>query len=650
MKIKHKLIYSFTILLLLPCLAIGGLSFLSAKASIENELIGSAKGNINILNSMIDSTINAKLVDTDYFSKAITASLYEGEESPLIIERLDMYAAQHPEVKSTYVGTQTGLMIQAPDQQLPEGYDPRKRPWYQEAMAQKGQPVITEPYVDAGSGEIVVSIAQMTADGSGVVGLDLDLKSLAALVQQVKIGNAGYSILLDQTGKVLVHPTAEIGTEATESWLATVLQQSSGELDYEIEGQAKRMAFITNERTGWKLAGTMYASEVDEAAQSIFDRTLLVIAVAILVGAILVYAIIRSINRPLVRLVEAANQVSQGDLSQQIAIKGNDELAQLGKSFNAMIHSLQSVLSGVQQTVEKLASSSEELSASSEQTTRASENITSAIQQVAGGAELQSKGAQESAVSLVEMSHGIQRIAENASLVSEAVKHTSRQAEEGGGYVQQTVTQIRSIHGSVHESSQAVNLLIERSNEISNIAEAITGISSQTNLLALNAAIEAARAGEHGRGFSVVADEVRKLAEQSAESAQQIANLIEEIQRDTKRSFQAMDQVKKEVESGLSIVSTTEQSFQRILASMSQISGKVQEAAGTAEQIFAGAQQITASVTAMSQVSEETSASCEEVSASAEEQLASMEEISTSVTSLAETAEELREMIGKFKM
>jgi methyl-accepting chemotaxis protein len=113
---------------------------------------------------------------------------------------------------------------------------------------------------------------------------------------------------------------------------------------------------------------------------------------------------------------------------------------------------------------------------------------------------------------------------------------------------------MRLIHDTVQDLSKVIRGLGERSKEIGEIVAVITKISSQTNLLALNAAIEAARAGEHGRGFAVVADEVRKLAEQSAQSAQQISELITHIQKETLNAVQSMDQATKEVQSGLDVV------------------------------------------------------------------------------------------------
>lgn len=649
MKIRSKLLLSFILVLLLPSLVIGYMSYQKAQEQLDQEIMHSAQEQIRLLDSIITDTVNPKIKDTNHLANVLKAEMYEGAESPQIRAKLSQYANLHPEVMTTYIGTNTGLMIMEPNGELPADYDPRQRPWYQEAMAKQGESIITEPYVDVLTGDVVITVAKATDDGSGVVSLDLSLKNISGITQKIRIGKGGYAFVLDQTGKYLAHPSKEAGSEEKAEWIKSIQRTPVGSFEYE-EGQRKKVVFTTSELTGWKIAGAMNQSEVVQAAKVIWDYTLLTIAIALLIGSVLVYFIIRSIINPLRTLMESAEQISQGNLTQTIPVRTNDELGQLGKSFNHMVSSLRSVIGGVNHTVHQLAASSEELTASAEQTSRATEQITAAIEQVASGAENQTVGAEESSRSMEEIATGIQRIAENSALATESAIETSKQAEEGGKLVEKTVSQIHSIHQSVSQTDEVIKKLFNRSQEVEKILKVISDIAGQTNLLALNAAIEAARAGEQGRGFAVVADEVRKLAEQASQSSSQIAELIQEIQMDTNRSVEAMSFVKQEVNAGLSAVEDTDQSFARILDSMKEITVQIQEVSATAQQMSAGTQQVTASVGAMAQVSRETSASTQHVAASAEEQLASMEEITSSAASLSTMAEELQTMIGKFKI
>lgn len=209
---------------------------------------------------------------------------------------------------------------------------------------------------------------------------------------------------------------------------------------------------------------------------------------------------------------------------------------------------------------------------------------------------------------------------------------------------------MNSIELSVNDSAALAKQLGERSQTIGKIAELITSISSQINLLALNAAIEAARAGEHGRGFAVVATEVRKLAEQSADAAKQIDELIKGIQGDSQQSVYAMDRVIREVQSGKELVNDAGKTFQMILHAIQHVAYKIQEVSAITEEISASSEEIAASVDETARISEESSRNTQNIAASSEEQLASMDNISLSADSLSKMAQELEQLIFKFKI
>jgi len=243
----------------------------------------------------------------------------------------------------------------------------------------------------------------------------------------------------------------------------------------------------------------------------------------------------------------------------------------------------------------------------------------------------------------------VNRIVESVSELSDLSQHSSLQAEEGGTAVRKVVDQMRSIHESVGKSDEMIRSLYDRSKEISSISDVISGIAQQTNLLALNASIEAARAGEHGKGFAVVASEVRALAEQSQASSKQIAELIQEIQRETGLSVQNMSKVTAEVENGLIVSNSTIQKFEQIVISMKNTAPHIDGVSAISQQISASVQEVMAVAEELSMQSKGNAAISQEVAAASEEQLASMEEISSAAQSLSSLAEELQVQIGKFK-
>ncbi|MFX3624374.1 MAG: methyl-accepting chemotaxis protein [Ectobacillus sp.] len=389
----------------------------------------------------------------------------------------------------------------------------------------------------------------------------------------------------------------------------------------------------------------------DEKVDSIKTWMLAIGLIALLIGTGIAIYISRIISKPVLAVTAAAEKIASGDLTvEKIKVKNKDEIGLLAKSFNQMADSLRQVIRHVSLTSEQVAASAEELTASAEETSKATEQITQSMQEVASGAEKQVYGVEESSNAIQELSVKVRQIASNAQNVSEYMNETSQVAAQGGHAVSEAIGQMDDINRTVTHMNDVVKGLGERSKEIGQIVEVITGIAAQTNLLALNTAIEAARAGEHGRGFAVVADEVRKLAEQSAESAQQIAQLIHVIQQETDRAVEFMAATTQKVEQGMQAVDTTGESFKKIQQSVENVAAQITEVSAASQQMAAGTEQVVRSVQLISEIAEESASGTQTVSAASEEQFASMEEITAAALSLTQMAEELQELIGKFKV
>ena len=249
-----------------------------------------------------------------------------------------------------------------------------------------------------------------------------------------------------------------------------------------------------------------------------------------------------------------------------------------------------------------------------------------------------------------QMSAELQQIVANTSNVSAAAEKTSSTAQVGRKAVQEATNQMANIEASVTHSAQVVAKLGDRSKEIGQIIDTIAGIAGQTNLLALNAAIEAARAGEQGRGFAVVAEEVRKLAEQSQESAKEIAVLIGEIQDDTEQAVMAMSEGTLEAKKGTQVVNTAGQSFAEITSHVEHVSEQIRDISAAIEHMASDNQQIVVSVKGIAQISKTTAGQTQTVSASTEEQSASIEGIASSSMDLAKMAGSLQEIVSRFKI
>ncbi|HDX9578243.1 TPA: methyl-accepting chemotaxis protein [Bacillus pseudomycoides] len=648
--LTRKLIVSFLLILIVPGVIIGGVSYQTARVNFEHQIVAKANENIAVLDSVITQNLDAKSVDVAYFADIITEDAYKDGNIENIKAKFSQYIKIHPEIEGIYFGAQDGMFLREPYMQMPEGYKPTDRPWYKDAMKDGDKVIITAPYESSSTKNMVVTVAKKTKDGKGVIGVNLNLENILKTTKMFKLGEKGYAVVLDQNRQVVSHPTRKGGSKITEAFINSAYEKDQGHFSYSDKGDNKILSFKTNNKIGWKIIGVMYEDEITKAAEPVFFKTVIVVVISMLLGGILVYFIIKSITNPLRAIVASAQKISQGDLTEEIEINSNDEIGRLSASFNEMSASLRNVISKMSNSAEHVAASAEELTSSVRQANEATDQITLAMEQVSIGAQSQSQGVEEGAALLQKVNTALHNVTDNSEAISNSSAYARQKAEEGGKLVQQTATQMQSIHKSVSQSDTIIQLLDEKSKQIGAILEVIQNIAQQTNLLALNAAIEAARAGEQGRGFAIVAEEVRKLAEQSGQSSGEIAKLITEIKGDIESTVQSMNEVKIEVQSGLEAVDETKTNFAEILNVTNDIVSQIHTMAATAKHMSEDANEVTNAIDEIAAAAETNTASMQNVAASSEGQVNSMEEISSSAQNLAKMAEELQLMIEKFKV
>ncbi|MCM3106014.1 methyl-accepting chemotaxis protein [Bacillus velezensis] len=648
--IAKKLIISFLLILIIPVAVLAAGAYRSAASSVEKQMMESAEGNVQILNNMIDDRIGMFTKSSAYFSEWATSAKFKEKNLTEMQERFKQFIESNDKASAVFSSSKEGTFTRYPHADMPADFNPLERSWYQEAMENKGQTIITDPYESISNKKMVVTMARAAQDGSGVVAIDIKIDDLITMTKEVNIGKEGYAFILSKNKKAVAYSDEKAGAAVSGKWVDTLFSGQKGDFEYTLNGKAKKMAYVTNEATGWKISGTMSVEEIKDAARPVLTLAVIILAIAIAAGMIFIYFVIRSITKPLKRLVASAEKISSGDLTETIDVSSKDELGVLGKSFNHMTDSLRSLIQGIQDSVEHVASSSEELTASAEQTSKATEHITLAIEQFSNGTEDQSESIDKATAQVNEMKDGLSDLAEAAAVVTETSIESAEISDAGERLVKKTAGQMGAIDQSVSKAEQVVQGLELKSQDITSILRVINGIADQTNLLALNAAIEAARAGEYGRGFSVVAEEVRKLAVQSADSAKEIESLIHEIVKEIHTSLGMLESVNHEVKSGLQLTDETEKSFRDISVKTNQIAGELQNMNATVEQLSAGSQEVSNASEDIAAVSRQSAAGIQDIAASAEEQLASMEEISSSAVTLEKMAEELRELTKRFKI
>ncbi|MFS0873429.1 methyl-accepting chemotaxis protein [Paenibacillus xylanilyticus] len=645
--VKKRLIAVLLLFLIVPSITVGWLSYDKAAERVREELLHSAQAKTEMLSLQIDQMLNMEKDNAAQLAAGFTSEDVINK-SPALQKQMDHMSQNHKELGVLTIGAEDGSWMKSPDpgQQI---YDPRERSWYTMGMA-ANEPIISDTFQSATTGEWVVTASAKLADGKGVFGANVSLNHLKENVDQIHIGEKGKLYMLDNGGKFLFHYNIESGVQSDQDYINKMYTSDTGTVKYTYEGQEMEAVYFTNPATGWKIVGEMLPSEADEAVRPIMIRTYTLVGSSLVIGMILLIFIIRGIIRPLQQLTQAASKVSAGDLTVCVGLKRRDEFGQLGDSFDSMTSSLRNVLGEVHDTSSQLAASSEELMASSEQTSKATEQVAELMQDAAEGTTKQNDSLAATSQLVGEMSIGVKEISSSAEEAARIAGEASAKSEAGMVTVEEAVAHIQQ----VNEESEAMAAVIEdlraKNEEIVQIVAEITTIAKQTNILALNATIEAARAGEQGRGFAVVANEVKALAQNSGSSAERINELMREMQERTYAVQSTFARTGEGMVKGSELITEAGDAFRTIRDAVQLVAAQAGEVSAASRQIDGGMNHVTKAVNDTIVLSDQIASGTEDGSAAAQEQLATMEEVAASSAALSRMAEDLQSMIERFKL
>ena len=371
--IKTRLITILLLICIIPVLVLGFLSYSKSVNILTNKLkitteqtLSQVNGGINNYFKGIQNTANMMTNNIDF-----KELLIHPEYAPFAKNILKDVKESNSDLLNVYFGTSTKKILIYPEQKLPDGYDPTSRPWYQNAVNNKGSVAFSNPYKDAGSGKFIISISKAVESNGqvvGVISIDIDLTTLSKELSDIKIGREGYVYISDNTGIIIAHPdTTKLGTDAITkiSIWDKIKSNNSGFEQYVYDGIPKLACYETNKASGWKLVAALNESELLADTNIIRNLTLVFILVIGVLAVFISLLVSNSITKHIFNLKDLFEKASNGDLSVRVNIKSKDEFADLGNNFNHMIDNISSLIDNVKKSADTIGKTSDAMNAMS---------------------------------------------------------------------------------------------------------------------------------------------------------------------------------------------------------------------------------------------------------------------------------------------
>ena len=467
-------------------------------------------------------------------------------------------------------------------------------PWWIKTT-QANQGVVNEPFEDSRSKVVSAALSKPVYSDSGkliaIAGIDLKLETIQHQIKEnAKFNDLGNAFLFQDNGQLITLPEG-VQLDKKQRTLDFIEQEETNSGFYNLKKENKKLSFhqvifdgepqllalikieSTKPQMDWRLA-LMYPQEkidepiVDTTLQLITFTIILIVTLGLLLSFLIKLGLtpLHEISDAMARIVNG-----DGDLTQRLVVKDNNEIGKLAQMFNEFVSNVNHVVK-------------ESLNVSS-QVSESSERLQSMMEQADDGVQSQNAELDMIATATTELSQAVNEISSNAENSSQATIEVQNQVSIGMELVTKADQQINTLANSFRESETLVTELNVNSDKIGEVLDVIGSIADQTNLLALNAAIEAARAGDHGRGFAVVADEVRTLAKQTQDSTHNIQSIINTLRENTKQVLTVMVDNRQHAEQSVEDAKNIHQQLTKLTVEVENIqSQSLQIAEGTSQQ------------------------------------------------------------------
>ena len=610
---------------------------------------------------------------------------HDGKTEQELVTLFRAVEGSFTEFQDVYMGTRWGGIASSWTGEDELGYDPRQRPWYKQAVEANGDIVITPVYI-ATDNTPVVAMAKAIKDGNGAllgcVGVDINLTDLTSFINDIRIGNTGYCMLIQDDGMILAaaNHSAFISKNLSDvdAAFAKITQKKEGSVFITLDGKNRKAYIFPLSELGWKLVIFVEQNEILSLFYALVRIMVLIGLVMFVFYFTLAIFASRALKRYFTRLETLLGKIASGDLTDRIKVKRNDEIGRLMTHLNMATEHSHTMLTALKEEADKMTAIGSDLSSNMEETAAAVKQISSNATTVKEKALMQAAGVTETAAAgeqiqgkLNLLVEGITRQSENITQSSALITRTAENMLRINKILSQNDELIKTVYGQMkagtdgaRAANEFVKKIAERSEALLEASQVIQNIASQTNLLAMNAAIEAAHAGESGKGFAVVADEIRKLAEESNMQGKQIGAVIKEsteiIAQVSEAGIQAektftdvyglISNISEKEDSIVDLMREQEENGTQVLSAIETINKVTKDVSTASIEMLEGGKQIAEEMQKLAEITRETTDSMTEIASGAEQITDAVEEV-VSITEQNKTSiDHLAQEVGKFKI
>lgn len=563
-------------------------------------------------------------------------------------------------VKSIYLLNERGFSVSTDDTEIknPEKYAAFKASEdYKNVVAADGKAVWSKVHnnIYGTSNEKTLSYMRLvknpdTFEIDGIVLVNINPGIFTSSIKDAEIGSNGSMFIADKDGSIIAHKNLELQGSVVESTIwNSVKSLKKGAFDYTQSGENIHGVVNTYDKLGWKIIALVPKTELAATANNIGIISIPIIIVCLILTIILSMVTTLRITSPINEFIGVVEQVSKGDFTVRTDKFAIHEINELSKNFNNMTEKLKQMLSITAALTNETTDSAGQIFTLSSSINESSKATVSAVEEIMTGSSKQMEEAVNCAKISDKFNGEITNTISSLNKVSTATLNSIEVINNSSNTINSLSKTSENNSVAMSKVADTVGELNENTKNIITILNKINNISKQTNLLSLNASIEAARAGEAGKGFTVVASEIRKLAEQSQDASFEIENILKEVNNSIGASLKISSDAKELFREELLQVNNTIKSFDEIKASILNISDTMKDTMNSIKVIDKDKNYLYDAINSIAAISEENTAATEEVTATIQNQSESNSFMNSLANNLNDKANELIELINKFK-